>query len=188
MGADAVLLVHEHRIVDERRSTPLLLDDDGVVWASKDEDGGVDSVTLQTLVHDLAAAGLPVQRGHLNERRVARATAMVAVRPGIEPTVTPTTTPTAIAIKFSVARNNCSTSVILSISHQILRMAIGSERQHRKRNVHDLGKQQRYAYREGNGQTVDPQGAHRMGDKQDQSGENSANDGAQHLEQANIYH
>ena len=35
MGADAVLLVHEHRIVDERRSTPLLLDDDGVVWAAK---------------------------------------------------------------------------------------------------------------------------------------------------------
>ena len=83
MGADAVLLVHEHRIVDERRSTPLLLDDDGVVWAAKDEDGGVDSVTLQTLVHDLAAAGLPVQRGHLNERRVARATAMVLVGTGL---------------------------------------------------------------------------------------------------------
>lgn len=83
MGADAVLLVHEHRIVDERRSTPLLLDDDGVVWAAKDEDGGVDSVTLRTLVHDLAAAGLPVQRGHLNERRVARATAMVLVGTGL---------------------------------------------------------------------------------------------------------
>ena len=83
MGADAVLLVHEHRIVDERRSTPLLLDDDGVVWAAKDEDGGVDSVTLRTLVHDLAAAGLPVQQGHLNERRVARATAMVLVGTGL---------------------------------------------------------------------------------------------------------
>lgn len=83
MGADAVLLVHEHRVVDERRSTPLLLDDDGVVWAAKDEDGGVDSVTLRTLVHDLSAAGLPVQRGHLNERRVARATAMVLVGTGL---------------------------------------------------------------------------------------------------------
>ena len=83
MGADAVLLVHEHRIVDERRSTPLLLDDDGVVWAAKDEDGGVDGVTIRTLVHDLAAAGLPVQRGHLNERRVARATAMVLVGTGL---------------------------------------------------------------------------------------------------------
>lgn len=83
MGADAVLLVHEHRIVDERRSTPLLLDDDGVVWAAKDEDGAVDSVTLRTLMHDLAAAGLPVQRGHLNERRVARATAMVLVGTGL---------------------------------------------------------------------------------------------------------
>ncbi len=123
-----------------------------------------------------------------NVKGSARATAMVAVRPGIEPTVTPTTTPTAIAIKFSVARNNWSTSVILSISHQILRMAIESERQHRKRNVHDLGKQQRYAYREGNGQAIDPQGAHGVGDKQDQSGENPADDSAQHLEQANIYH
>lgn len=83
MGADAVLLVHEHRIVDERRSTPLLLDDDGVVWAAKDEDGAVDSVTLRTLMHDLAVAGLPVQRGHLNERRVARATAMVLVGTGL---------------------------------------------------------------------------------------------------------
>ena len=83
MGADAVLLVHEHRIVDERRSTPLLLDDDGVVWAAQEDDGGVDSVTLRTLQTGLAAAGLPVQRGHLNERRVARATAMVLVGTGI---------------------------------------------------------------------------------------------------------
>ena len=83
MGADAVLLVHEHRIVDERRSTPLLLDDDGVVWAAQEDDGGVDSVTLRTLLPSLAAAGLPVQRGHLNERRVARATAMVLVGTGL---------------------------------------------------------------------------------------------------------
>ena len=83
MGADAVLLVHEHRIVDERRSTPLLLDDDGVVWAAQEDDGGVDSVTLRTLQTGLAAAGLPVQRGHLNERRVARATAMVLVGTGL---------------------------------------------------------------------------------------------------------
>ena len=83
MGADAVLLVHEHRIVDERRSTPLLLDDDGVVWAAQDSDGGVDSVTLRTLLNGLSAAGLPVQRGHLNERRVARATAMVLVGTGL---------------------------------------------------------------------------------------------------------
>jgi len=83
LGADAVLLVHEHRIVDERRSTPLLLDDDGVVWAAQEEDGGVDSVTLRTLSDGLAAAGLPVQRGQLNERRVARATAMVLVGTGL---------------------------------------------------------------------------------------------------------
>ena len=83
MGADAVLLVHEHRIVDERRATPLLLDDDGVVWAAPDDDGGVASITLSTLTGALAAAGLPVQRGHLNERRVARATAMVLVGTGL---------------------------------------------------------------------------------------------------------
>lgn len=83
MGADAVLLVHEHRIVDERRSTPLLLDDDGVVWAAADEDGGVDSITLKTLMKGLSEAGLPLHRGHLNERRVARATAMVLVGTGL---------------------------------------------------------------------------------------------------------
>jgi branched-subunit amino acid aminotransferase/4-amino-4-deoxychorismate lyase len=83
MGADAVLLVHEHRIVDERRSTPLLLDDDGVVWAAADDDGGVDSITLKTLMKGLSEAGLPLHRGHLNERRVARATAMVLVGTGL---------------------------------------------------------------------------------------------------------
>ncbi len=83
MGADAVLLVHEHRIVDERRSTPLLLDDDGVVWAAAEEDGGVDSITLRTLLKGLSEAGLPLHRGHLNERRVARATAMVLVGTGL---------------------------------------------------------------------------------------------------------
>ena len=83
MGADAVLLVHEHRIVDERRSTPLLLDDDGVVWAAADDDGGVDSITLTTLMKGLSEAGLPLHRGHLNERRVARATAMVLVGTGL---------------------------------------------------------------------------------------------------------
>ncbi len=83
MGADAVLLVHEHRIVDERRSTPLLLDDDGVVWAAAEDDGGVDSITLTTLMKGLSDAGLPLQRGHLNERRVARATAMVLVGTGL---------------------------------------------------------------------------------------------------------
>ncbi len=83
MGADAVLMVHDHRIVDERRATPLLLDDDGVVWAAPEEDGGVASITLKTITNALSAAGLPVQRGHLNERRVARATAMVLVGTGL---------------------------------------------------------------------------------------------------------
>ena len=82
MGADAVLLVHEHRIVDERRSTPLLLDDDGVVWAAKDEDGGVDSVTLQTLVHDLRRR--PSRPAGPPERTPrGRATAMVLVGTGL---------------------------------------------------------------------------------------------------------
>ena len=64
-----------------RRSTPLLLDDDGVVWAAKDEDGGVDSVTCRPRAP--AAAGLPVQRGHLNERRVAQATVVLVGTLGV---------------------------------------------------------------------------------------------------------
>ena len=54
-----------------------------LVWAAADEDGGVDSITLKTLMKGLSEAGLPLHRGHLNERRVARATAMVLVGTGL---------------------------------------------------------------------------------------------------------
>jgi branched-subunit amino acid aminotransferase/4-amino-4-deoxychorismate lyase len=54
-----------------------------VVWAAAEDDGGVDSITLKTLMKGLSEAGLPLQRGHLNERRVARGTAMVLVGTGL---------------------------------------------------------------------------------------------------------
>lgn len=82
-GADAALLVHEHRIVDEVRSTPLLLDEDGACWTPKAGDGGVEGITLRVLESALAANGIPVMRGDLNERRVARARAMVLVGTGL---------------------------------------------------------------------------------------------------------
>jgi branched-subunit amino acid aminotransferase/4-amino-4-deoxychorismate lyase len=83
MGADAALLVHDHRIVDERRSCPVLLDEDGVCWAAREADGGVQSITLEAIAPRLERAGFPVQRGDLNERRVARSRAMVLFGTGL---------------------------------------------------------------------------------------------------------
>lgn len=83
LGADASLLVHDHRIVDERRSCPVLLDEDGVCWTPREEDGGVHSITLEVVAPMLERAGFPVQRGDLNERRVARARAMLLLGTGL---------------------------------------------------------------------------------------------------------
>jgi len=45
-GADVGLLVHEHCIIDGDRVMPLVLDEDGIVWISDSNLGGVDSVTF----------------------------------------------------------------------------------------------------------------------------------------------
>ena len=82
-GADLAFHVHDFAIVDADRAAPIVLDEDGVAWVAAPSEGGVTSITLQTLISGLEAAGIPVQFGRLNERLVARAAEVVAIGSGI---------------------------------------------------------------------------------------------------------
>jgi len=82
-GCDAALLVHDHAIIDADRATPIVLDEDGTVWLSPVDQGGVDSITATMLANRLPNLGLPVVRGHLNERTVARCAELVVVGTGM---------------------------------------------------------------------------------------------------------
>ncbi len=82
-GADLALLVHNFAIVDADRATPLVFDEDGTAWISEATEGGVESVTVDVLIPLLHAEGIPVNRGRLNERLVARALEMSAIGSGI---------------------------------------------------------------------------------------------------------
>ena len=82
-GADVALLVHEHCIVDGDRVMPLVLDEDGVVWISGPEFGGVDSVTFDVCRPEIEDAGFVISEGRLNERLVARAKEFVLLGSGM---------------------------------------------------------------------------------------------------------
>lgn len=82
-GADVALLVHEHCIVDGDRVMPLVLDEDGVVWISGPEFGGVDSVTFDVCRPEIEKAGFIISEGRLNERLVARAKEVVLLGSGM---------------------------------------------------------------------------------------------------------
>ena len=82
-GCDVALFVHEHALVDGDRGTPMLLDEDGTVWLPDDDDGGVDGITASLLETRLPELGLPVIRGRLNERLVARCHELVVVGSGL---------------------------------------------------------------------------------------------------------
>ena len=77
------LLIREHCIVDGDRVMPLVLDEDGVVWISSPEFGGVDSVTFDVCRPEIEKAGFIISEGRLNERLVARAKEIVLLGSGM---------------------------------------------------------------------------------------------------------
>lgn len=81
-GADLALLIHDFSIVDCDRCAPLIVDEDGVLWASN-SDLSVQSITFDLLEDALQMKGYAIQRGHLNERIVARCAEAVAVGSGV---------------------------------------------------------------------------------------------------------
>ena len=81
-GADLALLVHDYSIVDGDRCTPLVMDEDGVVWVSH-ANSSVSSITLNVIHNSILEAGYHIQQGNLNERLVARCVEAVAVGSGV---------------------------------------------------------------------------------------------------------
>ena len=81
-GADLALLIHNYSIIDCDRCTPLILDEDGVIWRSNSE-LSVDSITFELLEDELLIKGFFIQRGILNERLVARCVEAIAVGSGV---------------------------------------------------------------------------------------------------------
>ena len=82
-GCDLALLAWDGAIVDADRATPLLLDDDGTIWASNKELGGVESIVLQTMIPYFDHYGYPIQFGRLTEEMVNRCRSMVVVGTGV---------------------------------------------------------------------------------------------------------
>ena len=82
-GADLALLVHDYALVDGDRATPMVVDEDGTAWLSGPEQGGVLGITAEILAPLLEREGVPVHRGRLNERLVARALEVIALGSGI---------------------------------------------------------------------------------------------------------
>ena len=81
-GVDLALMVHDYSIIDGDRCTPLVLDEDGVVWASH-ANSSVFSITLSAIHDSILEAGFHIQQGNLNERLVARCVEAVAVGSGV---------------------------------------------------------------------------------------------------------
>jgi len=81
-GADIALFVHEYAIIDGDRGSPILLDEDGVVWHSASPQA-VDSITLHSILPELQSSGFPIQKGNLNERMVARCIECVVLGSGL---------------------------------------------------------------------------------------------------------
>ena len=81
-GADLALLVHDYSIVDGDRCTPLVMDEDGVVWVSH-ANSSVSSITLNAIHDSILEAGFHIQQGNLNERLVARCVEAIAVGSGV---------------------------------------------------------------------------------------------------------
>ena len=81
-GADLALMVQDYSIVDGDRCTPIILDEDGVVWVSN-SNYSVSSITLNVLQDSIREAGFHIQHGNLNERLVARCVEAVAVGSGV---------------------------------------------------------------------------------------------------------
>ena len=61
----------------------MVLDEDGTVWVAHTSEGGVDGITAAVLETMLPSLGLPVVKGRLNERTVARCAEFVLVGTGM---------------------------------------------------------------------------------------------------------
>ena len=81
-GADIALLIDEYSIIDSDRASIIVIDEDGVAYATN-SNKSVDGITQKILMSNLEKMGIPLNYGKLNERLVARCSEMIAVGVGL---------------------------------------------------------------------------------------------------------
>ncbi|MDA0715322.1 MAG: aminotransferase class IV [archaeon] len=67
---DIALFMHENNVVDADRATPCLISEDGVLWISSQQFGGVASITFEAIQKELEQHGFAIQFGCLTERMI----------------------------------------------------------------------------------------------------------------------
>lgn len=82
-GCGVALFVRDDALVDGSSATPLLLDDDGVAWYPDPAYGGVDSISISTLIPRLLESGIPVSQGRLTKLLLSRAKSVLVVGTGV---------------------------------------------------------------------------------------------------------
>ena len=82
-GADVGILIHDYCIIDGDRVTPIVLDNDGIVWICEASLGGVDSVTFAVCKPFIENAGYVISTGRLNEKLVANCKEIVLLGSGM---------------------------------------------------------------------------------------------------------
>ncbi len=80
--ADLALLIDEYCIIDSDRANLIVIDEDGVAYATN-SNKSVEGVTQEILTSNLEKMGIPLNYGKLNERLVARCSEMIAVGVGL---------------------------------------------------------------------------------------------------------
>tara|TARA_B100001750_G_scaffold226266_1_gene218885 strand:+ start:126 stop:914 length:789 start_codon:yes stop_codon:yes gene_type:complete len=82
-GCQIALFVKDEMIVDGVAYTPILLDDDGVAWYPDPKYGGIDSISISTLIPRLLECGIPVSKGRLTKALLSRAKSILVVGTGV---------------------------------------------------------------------------------------------------------
>ena len=82
-GADVAFLCEDGAILDADRGTPVLLDQDGVIWTPDPEHGSVESITLELIRPHVESRGFIFRTGRLVESMIHHARELLVVGTGL---------------------------------------------------------------------------------------------------------
>ena len=82
-GAEVCLLVKNGLVIDADRASPILLDAQGIAWASDEKNGSVRSVTFEALIELFSKNGIPIQFGNITKKMIERCQELIVVGTGI---------------------------------------------------------------------------------------------------------
>ena len=82
-GADISLLVKDELVIDADRASPILLDAQGIAWASDERNGSVRSVTFEALIELFTQNGIPIQFGNITKKMIESCQELIVVGTGM---------------------------------------------------------------------------------------------------------